>query len=247
VVGLTVASQALACGESSTGGHVPTGNGGTGGESSGGSTSGSTATGGGGASGGSVATSGNGGSGGSLATGGGGATGGAITRAGSAGASAGSPTAGSAGASAGSPGGGTGGKSNYGNPLPPDARCDAFAMRVVAACPGEWTYDASHAFCQEGLNQFYPIGCEPEFDSLIVCDGEIDCDAGFSPRCAGAHTECHNTFVQETECVREGAGVTCPEGSYAFVCRSDPPASCTPTEALGSAWRACCPPFETAR
>jgi hypothetical protein len=204
-------------------------------ESSGGTTSGSTAMGGGGASAGSVATSGNSGSGGSLAMGGGGSTGGAMT------------AAGSAGASAGSPGGGSGGKSNYGNPLPPDPRCDAFAMRVVAACPGEWTYAASHAFCQEGLNEFYPIGCEPEFGSLIVCEGEIDCDAGFSPSCAGAHTECHDTFVQETECVREGAGVMCPEGAYAFICRSDPPASCTPTEGVGSAWRACCPPFETAR
>jgi hypothetical protein len=148
---------------------------------------------------------------------------------------------------AGSPGGGSGGKSNYGNPLPNDRRCDEFAERVATACPDEWTYDASHFFCQEGLNQFYPMGCEPEFAALLECEGEIDCDAGFSPSCPVTHIECSNDFVTETQCVREGAGVTCPEGTFAFVCRSAPPPACTPTEGLGSASRACCPPFQRVR
>jgi hypothetical protein len=220
VVGMLVAGQAFACEESSTNDEAPFETGGSAGASSGGTTGGSTATGGGGSSGG------------SLATGGSGATGGSTT------------TGGSGGASAGSPGGGSGGRSNYGNPLPDDPRCAAFAERVAAACPDEWTYGASHLWCQEGLNELYPMGCEAEFGALLACQSEIDCDVGFPRSCSDAYRECRNGFVAETQCVREGGGVSCPEGDYAFICRIAPPAPCTPAEAVGSATRACCPPFD---
>jgi hypothetical protein len=233
VAGLSLASQTLACGESTPRGDAGGAGAGMAGLSSGG-TAGSLATGGGGASGGSFATGGGGASGGSFATGGGGGSGGTMTAAGSAGASAGS-------------GGATGGKSNYGNPLPVDPRCNAFAARVAEACPSEWTFAASHAFCQEGFNELYPMGCQSEFAALIECEGEIDCDAGFSPSCPVTYAECSNAFVLSTECIRAGGGVTCPDGTYAFICRSEPPAPCTTTEGLGSASDACCPPFPDAR
>jgi hypothetical protein len=257
VVGLAVASQAVACGESSADREAASGSGATGGVSTGGTTGGSGATGGGGSSGGSLTTGGGSGAGGSIATGGGsgsggsglsgggGSSGGSLATGGRSG-TGGAMAAGSSGI-AGSPGGGSGGKSNYGNPLPNDRRCDEFAERVATACPDAWTYEASHFFCQEGLNQFYPVGCEPEFAALIECEGEIDCDAGFSPSCPVTHVECSNDFVMQTQCVREGAGVTCPEGTFAFVCRSAPPPACTQTEGLGSASRACCPPFQRVR
>jgi hypothetical protein len=219
---MAFALQAFACGESSTSGDAAADNGGAAGEANGGSTGGALMTGGSGATGGSLATGGNGASGGSTATGG------------------------SGGASAGSPNGGTGGKStNYGNPLPVDPRCDAFATRVAAACPGDWTYATSHLLCQDKLNDLFPMGCGSGFDEFVTCEGDIDCVHGYARSCSDAYRECSNGFVEETACVREGAGITCPEGSYAFICRIEVPTSCTPTEMVGSATRACCPPFGT--
>lgn len=232
VVGLAVASQALACGESSSDGESTDERGGSAGQASGGTTGGSLATGGGGASGGSLATGGVGASGGSVATGGS-ATGGSVT-------------AGSGGASAGSSSGGSGGKnSNYGNPLPVDPRCEAFALRTASACPGEWSFETAHVRCQDFLNELNPMGCGSGFDEFVTCEGEIDCVHGYARSCADAFRECANGFVEDTACVREGAGITCPEGSFAFICRIDVPEPCMPTEGVGSATRACCPPFGT--
>jgi hypothetical protein len=244
-VGIAVASQVLACGESSS--SRDAGNSATGGTSNGGTAGGSSTTGGAGASGGTLTTGGASASGGSLATGGAGASGGSFATGGRGGSGGTMMAAGNAGASAGSPAGGTGGKSNYGNPLPVDPRCDAFAARVAEACPGEWTFNTAHFYCQEGFNELQPMGCGSEFGALIECEGEIDCDAGFSLSCPATHGECGNAFVMETQCVREGGGRTCPEGTYAFICRSEPPAPCTVTEGLGSASRACCPPFPDER
>jgi hypothetical protein len=214
--------QAFACGESSASDDSSADNGGAAGEASGASTGGAFMTGGSGASGGSTATGASGGSGGSIAT------------------------AGSGGASAGSPNAGTGGKStNFGNPLPIDPRCDAFATRVAAACPGDWTYLTSHLLCQDKLNELTPMGCGSEFGEFVACEGEVDCVYGYARSCSEAYRECSNGFVEETACVREGAGITCPAGSFAFICRLDVPASCNPTEMVGSATRACCPPFGT--
>lgn len=222
VVGVVVLAQAFACGESSTSDDDPANeSGGTAGQSSGGATGGSLATGG------SVAT------GGSISTGGSVATGGSIS------------TGGSGGASAGSPSGGSGGKSsNYGNPLPVDPRCEAFALRTASACPGDWSFETAHVVCQDFLNELHSIGCSG-FDEFVTCEGEIDCAHGYARSCAEAFRECRNGFVEDTACVREGAGITCPEGSYAFICRIDVPEPCVPTEGVGSATRACCPPFGT--
>lgn len=234
VVGMAVAAQVFACGESSTSDDDPAESGGSAGEASGGTTGGSLATGGGGASGGSLATGGGGASGGALATGGNVATGGTITMAGSGGASAGSSS------------GGTGGKnSNYGNPLADDPRCATFATRVAEACPNDWTYAESHLLCQDKLNELFPMGCFPEFEAFVTCEGEVNCVVGFSQSCANLYRDCANGFVEDTACVREGAGITCPEGRFAFICRLEPPSACTPTDTVGSATRACCPPIST--
>ena len=156
-------------------------------------------------------------------------------------------TGGSSGSGGSATGGSTSGNGGGGQ-IPESPLCEPFAEHAASACPEAWTVEAGLRECEDGFQNYYPVGCGTEWGDFVTCMtlAEIDCATGSPIGCTPAelgYTSCIADFVAQTGCVQAGPSEMCPAGQFSFGCLGGVPNVCTEYETDAAVPYGCCLPF----